>query len=118
MGDFINLKDDLISRSKLLMHLNDYALQEAPFKEDECPNPNIYNAIRDCMKAVEDAPTVEAVPVVCGEWEKTRLAGEWICNKCQSVVYAGYTRNGYKLFNFCPECGADMRRKVQDGKVD
>ena len=33
MSDFMNLKDDLISRSNLLMHLNDYALQEAPFRD-------------------------------------------------------------------------------------
>ena len=58
---------------------------------------------------VDIEPTVEAKPVVHGEWEKTRLAGEYICSNCQSLICSGFTRMGYEQYKFCPECGADMR---------
>lgn len=60
-----------------------------------------------------NAPTVQAKPVVHGEWEKTRLAGEYICSNCQSLICSGFTRMGYEQCKFCPECGADMRKKVE-----
>lgn len=45
---------DLISRNKLIQHLNDWALQEAPFRDME--HNLIYNAIQECIKAVEEQP--------------------------------------------------------------
>lgn len=62
---------------------------------------------------IENAPTVEVKPVVHGKWEKTRLAGEYICSNCQSLICSGFTRMGYEQYKFCPECGADMRKKVE-----
>ena len=47
---------DLISRSKLIMLLNDYALHEAPFKEGD--SSDAYDAIMNCITAVEEAPAV------------------------------------------------------------
>lgn len=46
------------------------------------------NQITKLKHFVLDAPTVEAKPVVHGEWEKTRLAGEYeyICSNCIPAV--------------------------------
>ena len=54
---------------------------------------------------IADAPTVEAVPVVHGEW----IGGKWYkeCSVCSEVFTPTTT-----LPNFCPKCGADMRKKV------
>mgnify|MGYP000360522900 CR=1 FL=1 len=44
----------LIDADKLMLHLNDYALQEAPFGRNDSKNQKeIYETIKECMKAVE-----------------------------------------------------------------
>ena len=48
----------LIDADKLMLHLNDYALQEAPFGRNDSKNQKeIYETIKECMKAVEEQPT-------------------------------------------------------------
>ncbi|MDY3854786.1 MAG: hypothetical protein SO170_07535 [Butyribacter sp.] len=44
----------LIDADELILHLNDYALQEAPFRGESA---DTYNAIENCIKAVEEQPT-------------------------------------------------------------
>lgn len=43
----------LIDADKLILRLNDYALQEAPFKGESA---DVYNAIKQCIEAVEEQP--------------------------------------------------------------
>lgn len=46
-----------------------------------------------------------------------RPQGEWIehnsyfhkCSKCQKIVGFDYIEQEGEMFNFCPNCGADMR---------
>lgn len=103
--------NDLISRSALLAHLDDYAFQELPFTS-EFTERKVYNAIRECMKAVKDAPTVEAKPVVYGEWlQEGNAVYHWRqnCSICGNPVY-----DKIKPYNFCPNCGCDMRGEKHD----
>ena len=62
-----------------------------------------YDAVT--VEEINEAPTVEAVPVVHGEW----IGGKWYkeCSVCSEVFTPTTT-----LPNFCPKCGADMRKKV------
>ena len=64
-----------------------------------------HSATSQVMGLVEFLPTVEAVPVVHGEW----IGGKWYkeCSVCSEVFTPTTT-----LPNFCPNCGADMRKKV------
>lgn len=57
---------------------------------------------------VEKAPTIEAVPVVHGEWMLRHIgAGHmWECSVCHKRPDI-YVKNDT---NFCPNCGADMRK--------
>ena len=63
---------------------------------------------------IADAPTVEAVPVVHGEWigMNTKIFTEVgmmevaLCSKCRCEIVID------SFGNFCPNCGADMRKKV------
>lgn len=62
---------------------------------------------------VADFPTVEAVPVVHGEWIDTQPdyhhgcgKNAHVCSSCQD-----YYTPDYEYMNFCPHCGADMRKK-------
>ncbi len=45
----------LIDADKLILHLNDYALQEATLMKGGYSGK--YDAIQECMKAVEEQPT-------------------------------------------------------------
>ena len=90
---------DLISRSKLIEELKQRAGMWKKTTEIICD-------------VIENQPPVEAVPVVHGEWEQTRFANEYLCSNCQVISYAQLIRQGFKKFDFCPNCGADMRKKV------
>lgn len=61
-----------------------------------------YNAVP--TEEIKNAPTVDAVPVVHGEWIRTG-AISYRCSICNYLPLENYT-------NFCPNCGADMRKKV------
>lgn len=68
------------------------------------------------LNAIEDAPTIDAVEVVHGEWigynadkgsDWLRFDGEpifLVCNKCHGMVM----NNASLHWNFCPNCGAKM----------
>lgn len=71
------------------------------------------NELNEFKSEVRDAPTVEAKEVVHGKWVRTKFASEYICSNCQALTYAELTRTGYKNFNFCPNCGADMRTSAE-----
>lgn len=65
---------------------------------------------------IDIAPTVEAKTVVHGEWhllDKCSNAGVY-CSVCHKKVYKEpYYANVKVKSNFCPNCGADMRKKVE-----
>ena len=70
-------------------------------------NQFFWDTIRYIEKKVRSIPTVEARPVVRGEWIGCDMKTS-ICSECRtefdinrSVVI--------KILNFCPNCGADMR---------
>lgn len=51
-------------------------------------------------------PSVEAIPVVHGEWiAQDESFTKFMCSICNGKNYGGHE-------NFCPKCGADMRKKV------
>lgn len=78
--------------------------------------PTAYNAIQNCMKAVEDAPAVEAIHVVrCKECQYARPVkhrGEVL----ENIFRCSYLRPNTNMFDidYCRY----GRKKVQDGKVD
>lgn len=64
----------LIDADKLVLHLNDYALQEAPFGHNDGKNQKeIYDTIQECMKAVEEQPTAFDVENVVSNLEQLKL---------------------------------------------
>ena len=75
-----------------------------------------FTGLTIAKKIIEEAPTIEATPVVHGRWMPTyhtyynrdgecRIADEWHCSKCEI-----YSRNEW---HYCPNCGAKM-----DGEKD
>ena len=76
------------------------------------------NGIRDAIIEVYDAPTIDAVEVVHGEWIDKGWKGDWQfetdgrgncwyeyeCSEC------GFRNKGSKS-NYCPNCGAKMSKE-------
>lgn len=57
----------LIDADELILHLNDYALQEATFMKVGYSGK--YDAIQECMKAVEEQPTAYDVDKIVDQLE-------------------------------------------------
>ena len=63
----------LIDADKLILHLNDYALQESPSNVESADDRKIsravYKAITDCIEAVDEQPTAFDVDKVVEQLE-------------------------------------------------
>ena len=70
----------LIDADKLILYLNDYALQASPFRGERA---EAYNAIKQCIEAVEEQPTdydIDKVVEELEERQKEYLAGFGVHN--------------------------------------
>lgn len=64
----------LIDADKLILHLNDYALQEAPGDNESTGERRLsmiaYNVIQNCIKSIEQQPTAFDSDKVVEQLEK------------------------------------------------
>lgn len=67
-----------------------------------------YAELDDVIQTIDNAPTVESRPQ--GYWIEGTLG--YYCSECES-----YDRF-YFEHSFCPCCGADMRKEVNDESVE
>ena len=66
-----------------------------------------WKTAHEMANLIKYAPTVEAKPVVRGHWIFVQnMIPYYRCSNCRAT-------NDYVLANFCPNCGADMRKKVE-----
>ena len=66
------------------------------------------DAVDTCLDFVENAPTIEAVPVVQGEWIKAE--NTWVCSVCHKENACAYDETLCRFTDFfCPKCGAKMK---------
>lgn len=64
------------------------------------------------IKTINEQPTVEAKAVVHGEWISDLDSCGWINHTCSHCGYEKLTDIHVSLgWNFCPNCGCDMRGK-------
>lgn len=66
--------------------------------------------VETCIAVLEDAPAVDAVPVVHGKWEFEHMTGDRSyyahCSECgKRKFFKDYDEQD----NYCSNCGADMR---------
>lgn len=94
----------LIDADKLILHLNDYALQEAPFGRNDSENQKeIYETIQECMKAVEEQPTAFDAEKVIEEFENLRevelhMCDELVDGDAESQHNDGVSQGRYEAF--------------------
>ena len=72
------------------------------------------NADRDeiAERLILQAPTIDAVSVVHGEWKPNPKIGwgeTWVCSICGEKTTSSVM--GYPRYNYCPMCGAKMFAK-------
>ena len=61
------------------------------------------------IRMLNEAPTIDAVEVVHGEWIKRH--GTINCSVCKRSNWSACFEDTVRSFNFCPNCGADMRER-------
>ena len=66
----------------------------------------------DCIieNAIKNAPSMDAVKVKHGKWERFKTIGGIIGVSCSACSWKDYHHGKYKanLFPYCPNCGAKM----------
>ena len=73
-------------------------------------------AVSDIYKIIEEAPGIEAEPVVHGEWEIDDDGCErelMRCSVCGEECYDGDNDIIVRFYNYCPNCGAKMDGEPQ-----
>lgn len=95
------MNDDLIKRSDAIKDLCDIS------NNSDMPN-DWHRGMSVAISALYRVPPVPPADRPQGEW-KRRLVdngfnADWVCSEC------GYrVKTDFVSFNFCPNCGADMR---------
>lgn len=104
---------DLIDREKLKELLES--------EINDCESIMVRPSFWTALSFINDLPTVEAKEVVHGEWIKTfKYVAKNINTKKVEAMFnyscpmCGYTTaNQGRHFNFCPNCGCDMRGSAE-----
>ena len=108
----------LIDADKLILHLNDYALQESPSNvesaEDRKISREVYFAIQNCMKAVEEQPTAFDVDKISKEIPKKPIiypgTNRADCPVCMKTVRG----IGKPFSKYCAGCGQRLKWEAED----
>lgn len=73
------------------------------------------NRYFDVKFDIDEAPTIDAVPVVHGRWIEMERVHYFKCSRCRNPIpykfgwrlYDGVVANK-RYYNYCPNCGAKM----------
>lgn len=99
---------ELIDKKTLLRSLVDWQMSNFV----KVGHEREYNLLDSIIKGIENVPTVEAKEVVHGKWIGNTCSAcclNWDENMVNNADDWGYFE---PMPNFCPNCGADMRKKV------
>lgn len=69
------------------------------------------------VNLLDDAPTVDAVPVVHGKWLHDE-SGANLCSQCMEYVYEDDVHHLIWHTKYCPHCGAKMDGERKEGEKD
>ena len=79
------------------------------FSDMEHGNKHFLNGINSAKEIINECVTIDAVPVVRGEWIENPTKDSILCSYC----YADWNLfdNDTYRFCYCPNCGAKMEDK-------
>ena len=116
---------DLIKQQAVIDKLDE--IQKDIIASSECYSCTVelVEAIDYIQQEIYELPTVEAKPVVHGYWKHRAEHNDFLYCECSNC---GYTTESYRAikeygisdtdyisykWDFCPNCGCDMRKKVE-----
>lgn len=90
----------LIDADKLILHLNDFMLQQSPIDIQDIESIHVSAVIQDCIKAVEEQPTAYDVNKVIEELKE--MGNEYCksveCNgECDCCEHASMMQSAIKI---------------------
>ena len=92
--------------------MTDYISREAAIEAFEGGNQSKYYPF-EVRNRLRDLPAADVRPVVKAQWTDHRTLehdGEWWCTACgNEVTICMCGKDKTWTYNFCPNCGADMR---------
>ena len=88
------------------MRLIDADLLKRVICQDQCEKPDGCDRSCETMGYINDAPTIDAVPVVRGHW-MPYYRDILQCSSCKMTTSVPYMSGHYK-YDYCPHCGAKM----------
>lgn len=62
-----------------------------------------------CLADVEDFKPADVRPVVRGRWVRKNTDGSWRVDVCSCCKKEMHYINYAPAYNYCPNCGADLR---------
>jgi len=70
----------------------------------------------NAIECVEEQPTIDAEPVRRGKWIWKGEDGDsrWMCSECKCKEYVSTCNGVPDIWQYCPNCGADMRGKTDE----
>ena len=90
----------LIDADEVILHLNDFMLQQSPIDVQDIESIKVSAVIQDCIKAIENQPTAYDVDKVVKELEELPQCSTWNHNshnidriKAINIVKAGGTND-------------------------
>lgn len=66
-------------------------------------------AIRRAATIVADFPAADVRPVVRAYWKSVPHKRARVCSRCEADEPYKFADDDANVYNFCPNCGADMR---------
>ena len=100
-----------MASEKRLIDANELLGDAADYSPISCGLADMY----DVKWLVDAQPTVDAVEVVHGRWEKSEYNGFVRCDKCKDVyIDESWLTDG--KWNYCPNCGAKMDGERKDNE--
>lgn len=98
------MADEYIKREDALTELD-----EIGFCDDEPIQTR-----NSALKIIQKIPAADVRPVVRGRWVATVGKKSRICSACGHDEPYKFADNDVDIFNYCPNCGADMREVQHD----
>lgn len=78
-------------------------------------NPKQNTVVNECKSSfrrmIDEQPTIEAAPVVHGEWVDDSIESVWVRHKCSVCGFSKIMENRtVHDWSYCPNCGAKMAK--------
>lgn len=92
----------LIDADEVILHLNDFMLQQSPIDVQDIESIKVSAVIQDCIKAIENQPTAYDVDKVVEELENrvldttdslTGIGAKWAYKGAINIVKVGGTND-------------------------